>query len=93
MGMNSPFMPRKRLFYCLFFDVWYSTKKARQLDGHGMNYLLKRLKEPSTWAGIGLILTAITPVLPLAYATPIGALIGVCGGIAYILREGKTDAK
>jgi len=25
----------------------------------------------------------------LAYATPVGALIGVCGGIAYILREGK----
>ena len=23
----------------------------------------------------------------------IGALVGVCGGIAYILREGKTDAK
>ena len=40
-----------------------------------------------------LILTAITPVLPLAYATPVGALVGVCGGIAYILREGKTDAK
>jgi hypothetical protein len=54
---------------------------------------MSRLKEPSTWAGIGLILTAITPVLPLAYATPVGALIGVCGGIAYILREGKTDAK
>jgi len=37
----------------------------------------KRLKEPSTWAGIGLILSAIAPVLPLAYATPVGALIGV----------------
>ena len=34
-----------------------------------------------------LILTAITPVLPLAYATPVGALV-LCGGIAYILREG-----
>lgn len=49
----------------------------------------KRLKEPSTWAGIGLILSAIAPALPLAYATPVGALIGICGGIAYILREGK----
>ena len=58
-----------------------------------MKYHIVRLKEASTWAGIGLILTAITPVLPLAYATPVGALIGVCGGIAYILREGKTDAK
>ena len=54
---------------------------------------MSRLKEPSTWAGIGLILTAITPVLPLAYATHIGALVGVCGGIAYNLREGKTNAK
>ena len=54
---------------------------------------MSRLKEPSTWAGIGLILTAIMPVLPLVYATPVGALVGVCGGIAYILREGKTDAK
>ena len=58
-----------------------------------MKYHITRLKEASTWAGIGLILTAITPVLPLAYSTPVGALIGVCGGIAYILREGKTDAK
>ena len=49
----------------------------------------RRLKEPSTWAGIGLILSAIAPALPLVYATPVGALIGVCGGIAYILREGK----
>lgn len=48
-----------------------------------------RLHEASTWAGIGLILTAITPVLPLAYATPVGAAIGICGAIAYILREGK----
>ena len=54
-----------------------------------MKYQIARLKEASTWAGIGLILTAITPVLPLAYATPVGALVGVCGGIAYILREGK----
>ena len=54
-----------------------------------MKYHITRLKEASTWAGIGLILTAITPVLPLAYATPVGALVGVCGGIAYILREGK----
>lgn len=52
---------------------------------------MSRLKEPSSWAGIGLILTAITPVLPLAYSTPVGALIGVCGGIAYILIEGKAD--
>ena len=51
----------------------------------------KRLKEPSTWAGIGLILSAIAPALPLVYATPIGAAIGICGGIAYILREGKQE--
>ena len=52
---------------------------------------MSRLKEPSTWAGIGLILSAIAPALPLVYATPVGALIGVCGGIAYILREGKKE--
>ena len=52
---------------------------------------LRRLKEPSTWAGIGLILSAIAPALPLVYATPVGALIGICGGIAYILREGKQE--
>ena len=55
---------------------------------------MSRLKEPSTWAGIGLILTAITPVLPLAYATPVRCFsCGYVVGIAYILREGKTDAK
>lgn len=92
MSWNGlPFYASKEAFYCLKITVCYIVR-------HGLNlgcvmYLLKRLKEPSTWAGIGLILTAITPVLPLAYATPVGALIGVCGGIAYILREGKTDAK
>lgn len=50
-----------------------------------------RLHEASTWAGFGLILSAIVPALPLVYATPVGALIGVCGGIAYILREGKQE--
>ena len=50
---------------------------------------MSRLKRAFNVGGIGLILTAITPVLPLAYATPVGALVGVCGGIAYILREAR----
>lgn len=51
----------------------------------------KRLSEPSTWAGIGLILTSIAAVP--SPATPfLAAAAGVCGGIAYILREGKPAA-
>ena len=79
------------LFVLFFLYVIFETKQSVRLII--MKYQIARLKEASTWAGIGLILTAITPVLPLAYATPVGALVGVCGGIAYILREGKTDAK
>ena len=56
-----------------------------------LEVVMSRFKEGSTWAGIGLILSAIAPVLPLVYATPVGALIGICGGIAYILREGKQE--
>lgn len=47
-----------------------------------------RFHEASTWAGIGLILTSIAAVP--SPATPfLVAAAGVCGGIAYILRDGK----
>jgi len=49
-----------------------------------------RLEEPSTWAGIGLALQAITPAFP-HLAIPINALTGLCAALAYILREGKED--
>ena len=45
---------------------------------------LKSRQRGQVW----LILTAICQYC-LAYATPVGALVGVCGGIAYILREAR----
>ena len=51
----------------------------------------KRFNEPSTWAGLGLILTSIAAV-PSPVTPFLVAAAGVCGGIAYILREGKPAA-
>lgn len=45
-----------------------------------------RLKEPSTWAGIGVILGALAPVSGPA-APVVAALAGVAGGVAMVLRE------
>jgi len=55
---------------------------------------MSRLKEPSTYAGIGIVLTGL---LPLAAAFPSAALVlkglaAACGAIAVALREGASTA-
>jgi len=55
---------------------------------------MSRLKEPSTYAGIGIVLTGL---LPLASAFPsvalaLKGLAAACGAIAVALREGATTA-
>lgn len=55
---------------------------------------MSRLKEPSTYAGIGIVLTGL---LPLAAAFPSAALVlkglaAACGAIAVALREGTAAA-
>lgn len=51
-----------------------------------------RFKEPSTWAGIGVLLAAIAPVAGPA-APILAALSGAAGGVAMILREGEAEAQ
>lgn len=53
-----------------------------------MKYLLKRLKEPSTYASLSAACAALSGVPVLApYAVPISA---VCAAIGIFLREGNT---
>ena len=47
---------------------------------------MKRLNEPSTWAGFAVILEALKFVLPQYTAIIIGAQT-VLGGVAVVMRE------
>jgi hypothetical protein len=51
-----------------------------------MNKITSSLKEPSSWAGLAAIASQVGPLLGLA--NPItGAIVGVCGLVAWVLRE------
>lgn len=50
-----------------------------------------RLSEPSTWAGLAVILQAAKVLVP-AYALAIDAVAVAAGGLAMVLREGRGDA-
>jgi hypothetical protein len=48
-----------------------------------LTYIVARIKEPSTWAGIGVA------ILPLAaYAPAIAYASAVCGGMAAFMSSG-----
>jgi len=51
-----------------------------------------RFKEPSTWAGMAAIFASLAPAFPPATVV-LGALAGVCGGVAVILREGEPEGQ
>lgn len=51
-----------------------------------MDKITARFKEPSSWAGLAAIASQVGPLLGLA--NPItGAIVGVCGLVAWVLRE------
>ena len=54
-----------------------------------MNYFLNRLKEPSTWAGIGLLVSmAGLPTTSLGLIQQV--VTGAAGLYAMLAKEGKT---
>ena len=75
MNYNNPL---RRVFYCLKFGLWYSTKNDM---GRVMKYLLKRLKEPSTYASLSAACAALSSVPVLAphalTASAVFAAIGI----------------
>lgn len=52
---------------------------------------MKRLKEPSTWAGFAVCLEVLKFVLPQYAAVIVGAQ-GVLGGVAVVMRESLGGA-
>lgn len=52
---------------------------------------MKRLKEPSTWAGLAAILQAMKFVFP-QYAIVVDAATAAAGGVAVVLREGRPSS-
>lgn len=53
-------------------------------------------KEPSTWGGLGLLLTALRVFVPLPYQPVIDALTGAAGAAAVAMREksgGDTNVR
>ena len=87
MGTDPPFMPRKRLFYCLKITVCY-------IVGHGLNlgcimYLLKRLKEPSTWASLSAASAALASVP--AFSAHALTASAVFAAIGILMRENGNN--
>jgi hypothetical protein len=52
-----------------------------------MDYLVKRMKEPSTWAGMGLLFTGIGRLIGGDYSTDV--VVQIWGGLAAILVSEK----
>lgn len=52
--------------------------------------MLKRLFEPSTWAGVGVILQTLKLVIPPVYHPVIDGLSGAAGAAAAVISE-KTQ--
>lgn len=50
------------------------------------------MKEPSTWGGLGLLLTALRVFVPMQYQPVIDALTGAAGAAAVALREKNGGA-
>lgn len=54
-----------------------------------MNYLLRRLREPSTWAGVAIVAGAVLPVLGVAMGTTT-AVVTALGGVAMLVKDPGT---
>lgn len=53
---------------------------------------MKRIREPSTWAGLSGILLGLAEIIPSASAqVVVRGLSAIAGGLAVLLREGGHD--
>ena len=87
MGTDPPFMPHTRVFYCLKITVCYIVR-------HGLNlgcvmYLLKRLKEPSTWASLSAASAALASVP--AFSAHALTASAVFAAIGILMRENGNN--
>lgn len=57
-----------------------------------MKAITRRIKQPSTWAGLATICLSLAPAIP-AVAVPLTAAAGVFGGLAMILNEKAAQPK
>lgn len=48
---------------------------------------MNRISEPSTWAGAGVVVSTIAPMVPPQYAWIASLLTGLFGTVAVALRE------
>ena len=80
-------MPHTRVFYCLKITVCY-------ISSHGLNfgcvmYLLKRLKEPSTWASLSAASAALASVP--AFSSHAITASAVFAAIGILMRENGNN--
>ena len=80
-------MQHTRLFYCLKLTACYIVK-------HGLNlgcvmYLLKRLKEPSTWASLSAASAALASVP--AFSAHALTASAVFAAIGILMRENGNN--
>jgi Na+-translocating ferredoxin:NAD+ oxidoreductase RnfE subunit len=55
-----------------------------------MNYIKRRLKEPSTYAGLAVLVSALCPLFGVAAATTT-AIATALGGVAVLVKEGNNQ--
>lgn len=53
--------------------------------------MFKRLKEPSTWAGLAALFQAAAPLLPAPWSMVAQAVVVGAGGLAVAIREGAAN--
>jgi hypothetical protein len=58
-----------------------------------MDYILARLKEPSTWTGLGAAIAGVLHLTGSASASIVALIVAAGGVIGMILPEGKTPPK
>ncbi len=73
--------------YCLFFGLCYIVRYGLNL-GYVM-YLLKRLKEPSTWASLSAASAALASVPAFSAHAMIAS--AVFASIGILLKEANND--
>lgn len=64
---------------------------TREQLARGLRYVVERAREPSSWAGVAVLLGLVMPQEVAGAVASIGA--GLAGLAAVVMREGSSDGR